>query len=159
MSRLDPPSVENDFLYRHIAVLRDSYRHWTRRELAPPGMDDKAAARYLYAAPFALLSHDTAREPVFNYANQTALNLFAMGWEELTSLPSRLSAEPVLQDERQRLLEEVTLKGYIDHYEGIRIGRHGRRFSIHNAVVWNLTDRHGEGHLGQAAMFKDWRFL
>jgi hypothetical protein len=80
-----------------------------------------------------------------------------MDWAEFTQLPSKLSAEPVNQAERQRLLSEVTTKGYIDNYQGVRINKTGQRFLIKNAVVWNLVDE--TGYQGQAACFADWKFL
>jgi len=112
----------------------------------------------LFYAPFAVVSHDTACDPVFNYANLKALELFDLSWENLTRLPSRLSAEPVNQAERDRLLAEVTEKGYIDHYEGMRISRTGKRFLIKNAVVWNIMDKN-QRYKGQAAWFDQWVFL
>jgi hypothetical protein len=121
-------------------------------------MNNVEAARFLFAAPFALLSHDTQPDPVFNYANQTAMSLFAMSWEDMTACPSRRSAEPVNQTERQRLLQEVTEKGYSEGYRGVRIGRHGRRFLIEGAVVWNVLDKRGI-YQGQAASFRHWRWL
>jgi len=48
------------------------------------------------------------------------------------------------------LLAEVTEQGYIDHYEGVRLSKTGKRFLIKNAVVWNLLDDDG-GYKGQAA--------
>lgn len=152
------PSEENDYLSKHVALLRGSYRHWLGRDFLNPRLNASEAARFLFAAPFAVLSHDTAKEPIFNYANQTALNLFGMDWESLTRLPSRISAEPVNQAERAKLLETVAAQGYIDHYQGIRIGRHGRRFRIDQAVVWNLLDASGI-YRGQAALFHGWEFL
>lgn len=142
----------------HIRLLRRSFRHWTGRDLTPPRMTDAEAARYLFAAPFVLLSHDTQPDPIFNYANETALRLFAMSWEEITACPSRLSAEPGDQPERARLLQDVAEKGYSENYRGIRIGRHGRRFEIEQAIVWNLLDDRGI-YRGQAASFKHWTWL
>jgi hypothetical protein len=159
MSKRPTPSEENNFLSQQVALLRHSFRHWTGRSLVATAMGGQDAARYLYHAAFAVVSHDTAKDPIFNYANQTALSLFAMGWEEFTKLPSRMSAEAVEQSERQRLLDEVTSHGFIDNYSGIRIGRHGRRFLIENAVIWNLLDPVSGVYRGQAAMFKDWKFL
>ena len=159
MSAKPPPSEANDFLCRHVAALRDSFRHWTGRDLVNPRLDGRDAARFLFHAPFAVASQDTAKDPLFNYANRTALNLFAMRWEEFTALPSRLSAEPAKQDERERLLENVIDKGFVDGYSGVRIGRHGRRFIIEDAVVWNLRRTSGRTSEGLAVMFKHWTLL
>jgi hypothetical protein len=73
-------------------------------------------------------------------------------------MPSRLSAEPVNQQERERLLAKVTAQGFIDDYAGVRISKTGKRFLIQGAVVWNVVDEHGVYH-GQAAWFKDWTWL
>ncbi|OYV22270.1 MAG: hypothetical protein CG442_1368, partial [Methylococcaceae bacterium NSO1] len=53
---------------------------------------------------------------------------------------------------------EVTEKGYIDHYQGVRISSTGKRFLIKNAVVWNLIDKN-QGIKGQAAWFDQWAYL
>ena len=159
MSKLPAPAEENGFLHPHVRLLRDSFRHWTGRDLLSPRMDDVGAARFLFSAAFALASQDTAKDPLFNYANRTALNLFAMRWQEFAGLPARLSAEPAKQAERERLLSEVSEKGFYEGYSGVRIGRHGRRFMIIDAVVWNLAATPGGPCLGQAAMFKRWKML
>jgi hypothetical protein len=52
-------------------------------------------------------------------------------------------------------LAEVTKKGFIDHYRGIRISRTGRRFRIEGAMVWNILDEH-DRYAGQAAAFERW---
>ncbi|MEW6038159.1 MAG: MEKHLA domain-containing protein [Pseudomonadota bacterium] len=155
---LPRPSEDNEFLAAHIAVLRRSFRRFTGRELAPARMTDPEAARYLFQAPLALLSHDTAPDPIFDYANETAMGLFGMSWEEITALPSRLSAEAGNREEREALLAIVSAQGYIDDYSGVRISRQGRRFRIENAVVWNLIDDLG-APCGQAAMFEHWQWL
>jgi hypothetical protein len=105
-----------------------------------------------------VLSHDTAEEPVFNYANLAAQRRFDMDWESLTALPSKQSAEPMLQEERQRLIETVRQQGYIDDYSGVRISAAGQRFFIPRATVWNLLDEQG-GYHGQAAVFTEWQDL
>ena len=75
-----------------------------------------------------------------------------MNWNEIVGLPSRLSAEPLAQAERERLLQRVAANGYIDDYSGVRIARSGRRFTIKQATVWNLVNPGGVV-LGQAACF------
>jgi len=142
-------------LARHTAILRNSYRRWTGKALLPSVLADEAAVEWLKNAPFAVVSHDTCVDPIFNYANSTALQLFGMTWDEFTVLPSRLSAGPVDQDSRERILQQVSRDGYIDDYSGIRIGSGGRRFMIRNTTVWNLVDEHN-CYYGQAAMIPNW---
>ncbi len=112
----------------------------------------------LWQADFVLLSHGGGADPVFNFGNRMALNLFEMDYEALTSLPSRQSAEPVSQDERNHLLAQVTEFGCIDDYRGVRISATGKRFYIEHARVWNLYDPAGN-YTGQAAMFREWTCL
>lgn len=155
---MNPPSKANHFLNQHASLLIHSYRELLGKALIPETQSHTALAQDLYYAPFVVVSHNTALDPVFNYANRKALELFGFSWEEFTALPSRLSAEPSHQLEREKLLAEVSLNGYSANYQGIRITKTGRRFLIKNAVVWNLLD--GEGnYAGQAAKFGEWEFL
>ena len=151
------PGPDNDFLAPHALLLLESYRRLLGRELVAAGTVPEKA-RALYEAPFVVVSHDTAPDPVFNYANLAAQHLFEMHWNAFVRTPSRLSAGPVHRDERARLLEEVARNGYIDNYAGIRVSKSGRQFRIECAVVWNLTDALGR-YAGQAAVFSDWQDL
>src|SRR5512139_2608769 len=146
------------FLQRHVEILCASYRHWTGRSLLDTHIEPADAVAALRTAPFAVVSHGTQAEPVFNYGNQLALQLFEMSWDEFTALPSRLSAEAPNQAERARLLAAVTRQGYIDNYAGIRIARSGRRFMIRDATIWNLLTSAGE-YYGQAALIRQWQDL
>ncbi len=152
------PAEQNHFLVEHVAILNESFRQLLGQDLIPGARSQQELAERLFNAPFAVVSHNTGPDPIFNYANLSALNLFELSWEEFIQLPSRLSAEPVNQAERERLLAEVTRHGYIDDYEGIRISKSGRRFLIKNATVWNLNDTKGQ-YYGQAACFKQWQIL
>lgn len=158
MTACGPPSPANEFLAPHADLLRRSLRRLTGRSLVETGLDSSDGARALFEAPFAVVSHDTSADPVFNYANRCALALFEATWEQFTALPSRLSAEAPERSERERLLAEVTANGYIDDYAGIRISLAGRRFRIQQALVWNLVDDRGT-YRGQAATFSRWEFL
>lgn len=142
----------------HAATLARSFRRWTGRDLLPEVADPRAFASALFAAPFVLVSHSTEADPVLNYGNRAALELWEMSWEELTRTPSRLTAEPVAREERARLLAEVTRTGHIANYAGVRIAKSGRRFRIAQATVWNLVDAAGTP-CGQAATFGRWEFL
>jgi hypothetical protein len=152
------PSEANGYLMPHAVLLLESYRRWKGRALVDPALPAAGQARRLFFAPFVVLSHDTAPDPVFTYANRTALDLFELSWDELVRLPSRYSAEPLAREERARLLTTVARQGYIDDYRGVRISRHGRRFFIEQATVWNVVDAAGTRH-GQAATFDHWTFV
>ncbi len=155
---MEYPAEKNCFLVEHAVVIRESYRRLLLKELIPDVQSDRQFAKQLFYAPFAVVSHDTASDPVFNYANLKALELFELSWEDFTCLPSRLSAEAVNQTKRDQVLAKVSEKGYIDHYEGIRISSTGKRFLIKNTMIWNLTDKNNH-YKGQAAWFDQWAFL
>lgn len=145
-------------LIQHLSMLRASYLHWTGKSLIDTAIEPHRAVAALDQAPFALVSHGTQADPIFNYANRQALELFEMNWSEFTVLPSRCSAETANQAERARLLQQVSQHGYCDDYNGIRIAKSGRRFMIRNATIWNLLDADGTYH-GQAALIRAWQSL
>ena len=152
------PSPANRYQVGHAELLRRSFHALTGRDLIDPALSPEAAAETLFHAPFVILSHNTAPDPILTYGNLTVLKLFALSWEQLIQMPSRLTAEAPNRVERARLLAEVTRRGFIDDYSGVRISRTGQRFLIQQATVWNLTD--DEGQLcGQAAMFREWQSL
>lgn len=115
----------------------------------------QSPAKALYEAPFVVVSHATEVDPIFNYGNRRAQELFEMSWPELTRLPSRCSAEPLERAERERLMQTVRQRGFIDDYRGVRISARGRRFLIEQAIVWNVVDPR-DRLKGQAAMFDRW---
>ena len=82
-------------------MLEASYRTVVGRDLRTDAGGD------LYDAPAALLMHGNEADPVFCYANRTAQRLWGLTWDEFIRLPSRLSAEPLVQAERDRLLARV----------------------------------------------------
>ena len=141
----------------HADLLLGSYERFTGRRILVPGSTE-SPAKALFSASFALLSHGLEEDPVFNDANQTALDLFEMTWEQFTALPSRRSAEPANGEELAQLLAQVSNHGYIDNCAGVRISSSGRRFLIADAVVWDLIDERG-GYHGQAAVFDKWSYL
>ena len=151
-------TLDQAFLARQTCILCASYQHWTGLRLVDAEADSAEAIQRLFSAPFAVASHDTQPDPVFNYANRQALELFGMAWEEITKLPSRYSAEPMVQEERAGLLERVERYGYVDDYSGVRIAKDGRRFMIQNATVWNLIDEKGV-RCGQAVIIREWATL
>lgn len=142
----------------HAECMARSYRELTGRELVPQSEDAGELARRLFEARFVLASHGTESDPILNYGNAKALELWAMSWDEFTRTPSRFTAEEPNRAERARLLEDVTNRGFIENYSGIRISRTGRRFLIERATVWNLRTEDGSP-CGQAATFSEWTWL
>ncbi len=115
-------------------------------------------ARALFESPLVVVSHGTEADPPLNYGNQTALDLWEMTWEELTNTPSRLTAEPVNRAEREWMLDQARMRGFIDTYRGVRISASGRRFLVENALIWNVVDG-AHRPLGQAATFSRWTWV
>lgn len=132
-----------------IALIAESHARLLGRQLVAGGGDPVLA---LWLAPQAIVAHGTEADPVFFFGNRAALAAFECSFESFTAMPSRLSAEAPLRDERQALLDRVSAHGFIDDYAGVRISAKGRRFRIESAVVWNLIDEAGVHH-GQAAAF------
>jgi len=139
-------------------LLLDSFRHWTGHELLERKGSAEEQAQALFAAPFVVVSHGTEADPILNYGNRTAMQLFELDWTKLTRMPSRLTAEPVNQAERERMLAQAAARGYIDDYKGVRISATGRRFLVEQALVWNVVDQTQKLH-GQAATFDKWSNL
>lgn len=65
-------------------------------------------ARALFDLPDrVVVSHGTEEDPILNYGNAVTLRLWEMSFEQLTSTPSRQTAEPMLREKRQALLDQV----------------------------------------------------
>jgi len=144
-----PPLMRSPPQAARIALIADS--HWRlvgKRLVARTGDIIEA----MWHAPQAIVAHGTEQDPLFFYANLAALSAFGATLDQFIGMPSRLSAEAPLREERQALLDRVSAQGYIDDYAGIRVRLDGTRFPIANAVVWNLIDESGKRQ-GQAAAF------
>lgn len=148
------PPLSDDLRLR-IADIEKSYRRHTGRALVSGA---GCTVERLWTAPFAIVAHGMEPDPIFFFGNPCALALFELDFAAFTELPSRFSAEPLLREERARLLDRVTRFGIIEDYAGVRISASGRRFRIQNAAVWTLSDDEGRA-TGQAAAFADWAAL
>ncbi len=135
-----------------LALIADSHLRLTGRTLVAAAGDLRSA---LWNAGAVIVAHGTEADPVFFYGNRQALALFEMDWASFVKMPSRLSAEVLLREERARVLERVSRDGFIGDYAGIRVSSSGKRFRIEQALVWNLLDAFGVCH-GQAATFDRW---
>jgi hypothetical protein len=135
--------------------LLDSYRHWTGKELIERTGDAKQQARTLFEASFVVVSHGVEPDPILNYGNQTALDLWELPWDQFIKTPSRLTAELDNRSERERILDQAKRNGYFDGYRGVRISSTGRRFLVERALIWSVIDAIGKP-VGQAATFSHW---
>ena len=130
------------------ALIADSYYRLTGEALAAD----------LWTAPTAVVAHGTEPSPRFFYANRRALSLFRMTASQFIGIESRLSAGPADRAERAAMLAQLNAANVVRGYRGVRVAGDGTRFTIENAVIWNLLDEAGQNH-GQAAAFADWEPL
>lgn len=149
---LSIPCAANRYQVEHMERLRRAFHALTGRDLIDPALSPDAAAEALFHAPFVVLSHDAAPDPLPTYGYQTALKLFALSWEQLTQMPSRLTAEVPNQAERARFLAEVARQGFMGDSSGIRMSRSRPRFLIQQATVGNPTDNSNR-FIGQVTTF------
>ena len=150
--------AQSEFIVSHTRCLALSFKQWTGRDLLPGNFSPLDLAAKIFDASFVVVSHGTQPDPILNYGNRAALALWELSWEEFTQTPSRLTAEAPKREERGKLMEVVTRRGFFENYSGIRVSKTGRRFEISGATIWNLIS--GSGHFaGQAATFSEWKFL
>lgn len=147
-----PPIIQQSQL------ILNSYLFWFGKNLCDRNGDPESEARVLFESPFPVLSHDSQTDPILNYGNRAALELWEIDWLALIQTPSRKTAESTNQTARSKLLEEVALKGYTTKGSGVRISQTGKRFYIPQVVLWNLIDESGI-YQGQAASFQEYRYL
>jgi len=136
----------------------DSYPALLGRELIPRDGSPAEQSERLYFAPCVVVAHGMEADPILNYANRAAVELWETDLATLLRMPSRLTAEPVHRDERARMLQRTREQGYIDDYQGIRVTVSGRRFRIARAIVSRRCDDNG-APAGQAATFDAWEWL
>ena len=149
---------QNPWVIEWSQFLLDSYVTFVREELILRGGTHREQAERLFKSPVVVASHGLQDDPILNYGNQTALDLWEMTWDQFTKTPSRLTAEPLHREERTRMLEQAKTRGFISAYRGVRISGTGKRFLVERATVWNIQKPDGTP-LGQGATFSAWTFL
>lgn len=149
---------QQEALIRHSQRLLHSFQHWTGRSLLNASGSPTEIAQQLFEAPFVLVSHGTEPDPVFNYGNRRALELWELDWEQFTRMPSRKTAEPMVQEERDRLLAETAIKGFVSNFSGVRISSTGKRFQIEDGIIWNILDEQNQ-RCSQAAVYSKCKFI
>lgn len=130
------PIWYSDIMVTHASHLLRTYFEVTGgKELIPMKVlekDPTEAAKLLFFLPNrVVVSHGTqndAEGPVLNYGNSAALKRWGASWEELTSMPSKYTAETVEQSAREAFLQKVYADGVVENYSGVRIGLDKSRY-------------------------------
>ena len=148
---------QQDKIVRHSQLMMSSFERLTGLTLLNYTSSDTDIPQALFEAEFALVSHGIEKDPIFNYGNLKALQLWELSWEDFTSMPSRKSAQEIVQEERNRLLAETTAKGF-SYFSGVRISSSGKLFHIEDGIIWNLINDKNE-YCGQAAIYSNHKFL
>jgi len=167
---MDNPPWQQKSVIKQSQLILNSFELWSKHDLFnKPGLVDlkkglldiksspQDLAQKLFKASLIVVSHGTESNPILNYGNQKALDIWELSWQKFTKIPSRETAESIEQAERDRLLAETTKQGFCE-YSVIRITSTGKRFKINQGVVWNLIDEQ-QVYQGQAAVFADFDFL
>lgn len=156
-ARHSPPDQVDPWREAHLQRLLDSYLRLTGNPLLAIDPQHPLTPQ-LWQAPLVVVSHGTEPDPVLNYGNRLALQRWKLPWQQFVVTPSRQTAETGLQQARAELMRQVTERGFIQDYSGIRIAADGQRFRMLGATVWNICDAAGVYH-GQAACFARWEDL
>lgn len=149
---------QQEAVIRQSQRLLHSFQHWTGRSLLDVNGSPEEIAQQLFEASFVLVSHGTEPDPIFNYGNRKALELWELSWDEFTRMPSRKTVAAVEQEERDRVLAEAVTKGFVTNYVGVRTSSSGKRFYIEDTILWNVLDEQNQ-RSGQAAVFSKGRFI
>lgn len=153
-----PSEIDRTFLDRQSALLAQSFERLVGRQLIDVPSTSPNFAERLFDAPIIVVSHGIQDDPILNYGNASALRLWEMTWSELTSTPSRLTAEPANQLDRAEAMDRVKHIGFTEGYSAVRISKSGKRFRIEDTVIWNVVSADNT-YQGQAATFANWTFL
>jgi hypothetical protein len=108
---LDSSLLNTEFYIEHGEILLRSYENLIGCELIGAQREHITGIKRIWNAPFAVVSHGKEQDPIFNFGNKVALELFELGFDEFVKMRSRKSAEAGAQSERERLLVEVTKHG------------------------------------------------
>jgi hypothetical protein len=148
---------KQEFVIHHTLRLMNSFQYWFQRCLLDVSGSPEKIAQAVFEAPFVLVSHGTEPDPIFNYGNRKALELWELSWEEFTRMPSKKTAQNIVHSERNKLLAETAAKGF-SKFSGVRITSTGRPFYIEDGTIWNLLDENHH-YCGQAAVYSHYKFL
>lgn len=135
------------FITRACEIL-DSYRRLLRRNLIEHSGDAAEDTRRLFDLPLAVLAHDTAPQPLLDWANRAAALAFDATPESLLGHPSAATAPADAVADRRALFDVLARQAFVTGYSGVRISLTGRRFVIDDVTVLEVTDAAGRpaGH-------------
>src|SRR6476659_4618299 len=77
---------------KHCKLIEKNYKFWTGKELFEGRLNELELSEKMYNAPFVILSHGIQADPIYNYVNLKAQQLWEYTWDEMIKLPSRRSA-------------------------------------------------------------------
>ena len=117
------PSIGVQDSPRHISILNSSLQKYSGKDIYEQmGLAKETSTfRDIYQnSRFALISHNTEMDPIYNYANEACQEIFAKSHDELCVLPSRSCVAVQFEDEdlRVELMRRVTTDGYVDGATG-----------------------------------------
>lgn len=158
MKTKELPPCSFDFLVRQTRLIVSNYARLTGKILAREDQTDESLVREIFFAPFVVASAGNEMDPVLNYGNQKALDLWELDWDTFTKTPGRHTAEAMERAAREEFLQKVKKNGHVEDYRGVRISSKGRRFEIQKATVWNLVRPAGD-YAGQAVTFVEAHYL
>jgi hypothetical protein len=163
MTNTIKPPWQQEAIILHTQRLLCSYQHWTGKLLFSLDTPPEELAEHLFTAPFIIISHGMEEDPIYNYGNAQALNLWEISWEDFLKMPSRKSVGEVEEGHeeirlRQLLLDEAVAKGFVENYSGIRASTTGKRFQIDNVTLWTVLNEDKQ-RCGHAAMFSKWYYV
>ena len=102
---------------------------------------------------YAVLSHGTQKDPIYNYFNRAALETFQWSEDEVYQIPSRYSApDGATRSDRQERLKKTAEEDVINLPNAIRQTKSGDQFQINDVILWNVYNDDGV-RVGQMAIF------
>jgi MEKHLA domain len=101
---------------------------------------------------FGILSHGMQDDPIYNYGNCAALELFDQTLETLCQTPSRYSTVESLMEDREQLIRKINDVGYGTILNAVRTTPKGKLFVIQKIWIWHVYHDNGR-RIGLAALY------
>eukprot|EP00271_Cylindrocystis_brebissonii_P002248 TRINITY_DN12699_c0_g1_i1.p1 TRINITY_DN12699_c0_g1~~TRINITY_DN12699_c0_g1_i1.p1 ORF type:complete len:256 (-),score=42.92 TRINITY_DN12699_c0_g1_i1:548-1315(-) len=144
------PYLSGEVIMHSLAVI-DSYFRATGKPIFPSSVEISVAAKALWELPRVVVTQGTEEDPLYNYGNKAALDLFEMDWPTFTSSVARKWAPEEEQTAHSELVKSA-VQGVQDIGGLVRVTSSGQTFKISQGAWWALTTLDGEP-FGQGAVF------